>query len=295
MPCYSPLKGYRSRETTKNGKHGITFNARNGWADQPIDVPCGQCIGCRLERSRQWAVRCMHEASLHDENCFLTLTYNNENLPAKGTLIKRDMQLFFKRLRKRIGKKISYYHCGEYGENFCRPHYHAIVFGYYPTDCIEYNTGSSKVRCSKEIEELWPYGYNVVGDVSFDSCAYVARYITKKIFGEKAEEYYNGRLPEYTTMSRRPAIGKKWIDKYKKEVYDNDSIIMRGVEMKPPKYYDRMFEAIEPEAIALIKGNRERAITEAVIKDNYPERLKVKEYVAEQKLKTLKRGLECQK
>ena len=150
MPCYSPLTGYVSRLANKNGKRPIVFNHRDGFLDLPVQVPCGQCIGCRLERSRQWAIRCVHEASLYDDNCFITLTYTDENLPCRGNrdcdkcdhfkekrcdglergLCKRDFQLFLKRLRKMFGKGVRYHHCGEYGEQLGRPHHHACLFNF---------------------------------------------------------------------------------------------------------------------------------------------------------------------
>ena len=118
MPCYSPIKGYRSKVLSPNGKRTIVFKPNLGFVDLPVLVPCGQCCGCRLERSRQWAIRCTHEASLHENNCFITLTFNDDNLPSDKSLDVRHFQLFMKRLRKQFGSNIRYYHCGEYGENF---------------------------------------------------------------------------------------------------------------------------------------------------------------------------------
>ena len=132
MPCYSPLTAYKGK-STDSGKMCLSFKRSEGLfgSFSAINLPCGQCIGCRLERSRQWAVRCMHEASLHDENSFLTLTYSDENLPPGGSLHLPDFQNFMKRLRKSIApKRVRFYHCGEYGDILSRPHYHALLFGY---------------------------------------------------------------------------------------------------------------------------------------------------------------------
>jgi hypothetical protein len=129
VTCYKPLLGYRAAERNEQGKRPLVFNPSQGLVDMPIKVACGQCIGCRLERSRQWAIRCVHEASLHEHNSFITLTYNDENLPADGSLDVRHWQLFMKRLRKRHGSGIRYFHCGEYGSKHRRPHYHACLFG----------------------------------------------------------------------------------------------------------------------------------------------------------------------
>ena len=118
MPCYYPLQGWRSKELTKNGKRAIVFDRKKGYVDQPLEVPCGQCIGCRLDRSRDWALRCIHEAQLHEDNSYITLTYDDDNLPANASLDKSDFQKFMKRLRKSLGdKKVRFFHCGEYGEN----------------------------------------------------------------------------------------------------------------------------------------------------------------------------------
>ena len=152
MPCYHPLTGYRSIEVTANGKRKLVFDPNKGYVDLPVTIPCGQCIGCRLERSRQWAMRCYHEASLYDLNCFVTLTFNDTHIASDGSLDHRDYQLFMKRLRKKFPKnKIRNYHCGEYGEQcrtcgqqrkYCqckkyipspgRAHHHACLFNF---DC----------------------------------------------------------------------------------------------------------------------------------------------------------------
>ena len=130
MPCFSPLDGYRSRTVNASGKRSIVFDIHEGFHDRPVSVPCGQCVGCRLEKSRQWAMRCVHEASLYDENCFITLTYDDEFLPVGGSLDKGAFPRFMKRLRKKFEpRRIRFYHAGEYGDRFGRPHYHALLFG----------------------------------------------------------------------------------------------------------------------------------------------------------------------
>ena len=188
MACYHPLKGYRSSELTKNGKRKIVFNRNQGYADLPVTVPCGQCIGCRLERSRQWAIRCHHEASLYENNSFITLTYADEYLPQNGSLDLNAQQKFFKRLRKKYGSGIRFYACGEYGSKFGRPHYHACLFNHDFADKTLWKiTNDVPLYRSSSLEELWPYGHSSVGNVTFQSAAYVARYILKKITGEHAD------------------------------------------------------------------------------------------------------------
>ena len=246
MPCYSPIKGYRSKVLSPNGKRTIVFKPNLGFVDPPVLVPCGQCCGCRLERSRQWAIRCTHEASLHENNCFITLTFNDDNLPSDKSLDVRHFQLFMKRLRKQFGSNIRYYHCGEYGEKFRRPHYHACIFNFdFPDKKIFKISNGHNLYTSVILSEIWPYGFSLIGDVTFQSAAYVARYIMKKVTGDLAKDHYEyidpdtGEIinlkPEYTTMSRRPGLGKGWFEKYKSDVYPDDFVILNGKKMKPPK------------------------------------------------------------
>lgn len=294
MPCFRPLEGWRSRERNpKSGKRSIVFNMQQAHVDMPVTLPCGQCIGCRLERSRQWAIRCVHEATLHDHSSFLTLTYRPENLPPGGTLVKKDFQDFMKKLRKAVGQKIRYFHCGEYGEQFGRPHYHAAIFGWDPSDKKPWKkSGDHQLYTSEFLDERWGLGRCVVGALSFDSAAYVARYITKKITGENAEAHYQGRLPEYTTMSRRPGIAHGWFEKWKSDTYPSDTVIMRGKEFHPPKYYDRQFELDSPEDFCKMKQKRKAAILEPWHPENSSSRLRVKEEVQRLNLKAMKRSYE---
>lgn len=298
MPCYKPLHGWRSATRNESGKRGIVFSLSGGLADQPVSVPCGQCIGCRLERSRQWAVRCLHENSLHSSSSFITLTYNDEHIPYDHGLKKRDFQTFMKKVRNRMGP-VRFYHCGEYGEDFGRPHYHALFFGLDFDDKVYWSgEGESKLYVSPALDQLWGKGYALIGNVTFESAAYVARYVTKKITGEKAHEHYQkvdpetGEVfqiePEYTTMSRRPGIGKGWYDRYKKEVQTHDSIIVRGVPTLPPRYYDALAE--RDNEIELAARKEKRAKGQRQNPDNFGARLVVREEVAEAYFNLRKRG-----
>lgn len=295
MPCFRPLKGYRSSTVNPSGKRSIVFNIREGFQDLPVTLPCGRCIGCRLERSRQWAIRCVHEASLYESNSFITLTYAPIHLPPSGTLIKKHFQDFMKRLRKSYSEKIRYFHCGEYGESLGRPHYHACLFNLdFADKYLWKQTPGGPLYVSESLNEIWGKGFCVVGDVTFDSAAYVARYITKKITGEPAEAHYNGKLPEYTTMSRRPGIGRGWYEKFRVDTYPSDSVISRQREMKPPKFYDKLFEVDFPLDFAKVKNNRMRTGKELELHpDNSSARLAVRETVQELHLKqSLKRSYE---
>lgn len=225
---------------------------------RPMTVPCGRCIGCRLEKSRQWAVRCFHEGQMHEEKIFLTLTYDDENLPYMANLIRRDFQLFMKRIRKKL-PNVRVYYCGEYGENTNRPHYHAILFGWEPEDKIPIRglEPEDLAFTSEQLSKFWGLGLTEFSQVTFESCAYVSRYITKKVTGEPAEEHYQrndlftGEIfqlqPEFSGMSLRPGIGIPWLEKWADDVYPRCSIIIRGQEMAPPKAYDRWIKEHRPD------------------------------------------------
>lgn len=302
MPCYNPLEGWRSREKNPSGKRGIVFNVQMGYLDMPVTVPCGQCIGCRLEKSRQWAIRCVHEASQHFDNAFITLTYNDENLPASGSLVKSDFQKFMKRLRKRHpDRSIRYYHCGEYGDTTKRPHYHACLFGIdFPDKKLYAQSEKGNTYSSVLLDTIWGKGFTTLGDVTFESAAYVARYIMKKQNGEKAKTHYEifipatGEiikiLPEYTTMSLKPAIGRGWFDKYHQDVFPSDEVIIRGKSMPPPKYYTALQEKTDPDQILQVKSRRIKSAKRQSA-DNTPQRLAVKKLVKQIQTKQLKRKI----
>lgn len=246
MPCYSPQQVYRSNALTANGKRTLVWDKRKSNGDT-LQIACGQCIGCRLEKSRVWACRIDNEASLYPENCFITLTYSPENLPANGSLQPRDFQLFFKRLRKLYGAKIRFYMCGEYGDQTSRPHYHACILNFdFPDKKLWRKTSRGDlIYRSPSLERLWPYGNSEIGNVTFESAAYCARYITKKVTGKNADAHYTrldpetGELiqlhPEYCNMSRKPGIGAPWLEKFSADVYSYDRLVIRGgIKVPPP-------------------------------------------------------------
>lgn len=291
MTCYYPLPAFRSAEVNpETGKRQIAWSPRSGYADLPIEVPCGQCIGCKLDRSRQWALRCHHEASLYDDNCFLTLTYNDLNLPSNGSLDVRHHQLFMKRLRKKIGR-VRFFHCGEYGEKGGRPHYHYILFGHDFEDKVFHNvSGENRVYTSATLERLWPYGFSLIGGVTFESAAYVARYCLKKITGEQATEHYQGRRPEYATMSN--GIGAEWLEKFHRDVYPKDFVTRDGIKMKPSRYYDELMEKWDPELMRRVRAERPVEHVLRKSEDRRSRRLRVREIVQDERAKLLKRGVE---
>lgn len=294
MACYHPLRAFQNAG-------GVFFSELRKHGDyRIISLPCGQCVGCRLERSRQWAMRCVHEASLYDENEFVTLTYDDNKIPHRGQLHYRDVQLFIKRLRKSSGAKIKYIVCGEYGETTMRPHYHMIIFGYrFPDrEKVLKLQSEHKLYSSAILERLWQKGHCVLGEVNFETAAYIARYCIKKVTGKGAEAHYSRvddlgeyqLTPEFLKMSLKKAIGKAWLEKFHTDVYPHDYVIINGREVKPPKYYDKMLEVKDIFAYEEVKTGR---LIEANQRsaDNTPERLVVKEKVAKARLNQSKRGL----
>lgn len=261
----------------------------------------------------------MHESTQHDRNCFITLTYDEKHLPKFQTLIVKDFQDFMKRLRfhingdrrkKFIGphlpyRKIKYYHCGEYGDRKGRPHYHAALFGWDFPDMYPIGRGEKghTYYASAELQKLWPKGHSMIGELTFETAAYIARYITKKVNGHAADQHYEvidietgeciDRKKEYATGSQ--GLGAGWLKKFKKEVVDNDFCYLdRGnkiVKVKVPRYYDKVMELENPEWFLARKMAREASIDK-----NHPdltwERLLVREEVQTLKLSRLVKTLE---
>lgn len=261
-----------------------------------LRLGCGQCIGCRLEKSRQWAVRCLHEASLYESSCMVTLTYDDEHLPLMGSLDRRAVPLFLKRLRKATGP-FRYFQVGEYGELTMRPHYHALLFGKDFADKVRVNrTEEYPEWTSETLESTWGSGRCLIGSVTFESAAYVARYVTKKVTGRDAVgghyelvDTSTGEVhalePEYGTMSRRPGLGKGWYERFGEGVERHDSVVVRGREAKPPRFYDGLLEERSPFALWMAKRERELARKP---ENETEDRLVAREAVAKSRL-TLKR------
>lgn len=281
-------------------------------------LPCGQCTGCRHDHAKMWAIRCVHEAKMHKENSFLTLTYRDDKLPIDGSLVKHHHQDFIKRLRSELKEKnpehngdLSYFHVGEYGKicPFCRqkhglgrPHYHTLLFGYWPTDStLHTERGGIRLYSSASLARLWGHGFVSVGHVTPESAAYCSRYSLKKFKGpHKAEHYVRHDCrtaeirpiePEYATMSRNPAIGKRYYERYGHEIRENDDVVVRGYLLKPPRYYDQLFDEIDPEGFYETKKSRRRA-AKLNEHNNTPERLAVRKECHDARLKLKKRNYE---
>lgn len=264
MSCFHPIECWRLDNQTKlsfvkprNERHVL----------EKMQVPCGHCIGCLLDKSNDWATRCWCEASNWKNNCFITLTYNDKNLPKNKELRKDDLQKFWKRLRyyeqgneywknPRTGKHerpIRYFSCGEYGPKNGRPHFHACVFNWKPNDLKFYklNHQNQKLYTSKTLSKIWGKGFVIIGELTYQSACYVARYVTKKIYGQLAKLYYQDKQPEFTESSRNGGIGIiKWIEEKEKIIKNEGLFIKIGekVKLKPiPKFFIKKWKE-EPDA-----------------------------------------------
>jgi len=310
VPCYKPLSAWRSADLNPTGKRSMVFNPK--LALEPDDIkklPCGGCIGCRLRYSGQWAARCVHESNLYEQNCFVTLTFAPwaMNLRGHESISVRDCQLFMKRLRRHLEpKKVRFAYAGEYGDQMHRPHYHFLIFNHdFSADRYHWRTlrGYPYYR-SPLLEEAWPFGHAEITDLNFKTAAYVSRYITKKVKGKSAVDWYNeinystGEIissvtPEFFHMSRKPGLGKGWFDLYHKDWYPADEIIIDGKRMLPPKYYDSQFEILEPYEMEMVKQQRIlNALQPHVIQNSTYERLAIREEIHTIKAQQLKRSYE---
>lgn len=281
MSCYHPGRAFRDSEAG-----AIYFGPPHSVMSIPLRLPCGSCHGCLNARSFQWSLRCMHEASLYEDNSFVTLTYDDGHLPSDGSLDKRDFQLFMKSLRKAIEpKKVRYFCAGEYGSIRGRPHFHALLFGLaFDDKFVVGSRGKHPVYRSPMLEAIWDKGFSEVGSLTMESAGYVARYVMKQGKAPKkiAVDLETGEdlgpvEREFAMMSRNPGIGAGWIDKWRCDVYPRDGIVARGSVVRVPRYYDLRVERDSPEVITMVRQKRRDAIN---IFENVERRLVVRELVA---------------
>ncbi|QCQ84910.1 replication initiator protein [Blackfly microvirus SF02] len=308
MSCYSPVNAWYSKVINpETGKRLLQYKPQGSLTGYRFKVGCGHCPGCLLERSRQWGIRAMHENRMHKQSAFLTLTYSNDTLPRDGSLVKRHLQLFHKKLHNRLlrsrGVGIRYYSCGEYGSLNQRPHYHVLSFGYDPPDKLLYsrNHRDEPIYSSRELDAMWGYGDTKVGEVTFESASYVARYCLKKVSAAvreaghyvvyDADGVIHERLPEFQLFSTNPGIGSSYFDRYKDEIMAHDTIIMGNREVPSVRYYDKKIEAIDPLRYKQIKRNRVRKALLVSKIEAGPDRMRVKELLLLKCMKLKERNL----
>ena len=352
MPCYQPniLYAQKVPGQEKHKKLGFIngsqknmnyewYEKQNEWFrenDPPeimrefMKVPCGECEGCQEAYSKEWAVRCLLEAQEHEHNYFITLTYDEYNIPRddeivdektgviyendnwmQGHLVKNHWRKFEKDLRRyweyhynHTG--IRFYACGEYGGQTQRPHYHAILMNFpIPLDKLKVHSmsnGNPIFEC-EIIEKIWGKGFISLAEVNWDTCAYVARYVMKKQKGKMTRERYfeTGKTPEFVLMSRRPGIAQAYAAKNLQNIYSNDEIIIKGHRekiqpVKPPKYYDRLFDKEHHELMEKIKEKRkaiakeENRLKNSKTSMTEAERLKSERLIKKGKWESLKRN-----
>lgn len=262
MPCEAPIRAYPAAEGGR--VKFFTRRDRQYWAEpyNGLQVPCGTCILCREEQARQWAVRITHEATLHPDNSFVTLTYDEAHRPENGSLDYSHLRDFWKRLRYHFGT-LSYYAVGEYGDKTNRPHYHACIFGQaFVQDRIIIKREPNLLWTSPHLANAWGLGMVSVGALTIESARYTANYVTKKL-GAKAR--YQGIAEETGEfipleqprpfMSRN--IARRWWDTWNQGVIDHDRVVIAGQPQKPPKIYDRWLSEKNLSQIQEIKKKRE--------------------------------------
>lgn len=248
-------------------------------------------MDCRIDRQRDWATRCAHEAACHDHNWFVTLTYAPEHLPANLSVSKEEHQRFMKRLRKNTGQEVRYFMCGEYGSQNQRPHYHYLLFGLDLADTIPWRRQGSpsgkfyQIYRSATLEKAWSKGHVELGEVNYKTAAYCAGYVRKKITGEALDEVdpetglkpyqlYDSetgevidRCSEFAYMSRRPGIGVNFYAKYREQMARLGHCVIDGHRVPIPRFYLSRLAEDYPEAAARIRAaNAERA-TERIAGD----------------------------
>ena len=216
-----------------------------------LSLPCGQCINCRINYSRTWALRCVCEASLYDENWFLTLTYDDDHYP--GCAKKDDLQKFIKRLRKKH-PGVRYFACCERGEHTKRYHFHLILFNLHLEGirCLGKGPKGGYYYECQELVDLWNNGFIVLGDVNYTTCNYVAQYCLKKT-------YQNEKTDEFVTMSLKPGIGTRYFEENLKTIVRDDKIYINSggsYVNAPPRYFDKLLARVYPQIAEDIKDER---------------------------------------
>lgn len=334
MSCTNPLKAFVIGKNP-NGKNKLKITSRDvtylervnhSWLkrydDFPCDVsnetfiskfdyiPCGSCLSCRLSYARDWTIRCMCHAQTVSPNYFITLTYDDNTIPfnvdidtgelsGKSTLVKSDLQKFFKRLRESYpyDNHISYFSCGEYGSHSLRPHYHTLVFGLKVDDLKLYKKSplGYNLYTSEYLSRVWNRGFVIVADVTWESASYVARYVMKKQKYNDPGVYDDYLIePEFTTMSLKPAIGLDYYNLHKDDIYRFDAIYFPdGKIVKPPKYFDVLFERENPGRMKEIKDLR-KMCSDISLKNqlslcdyDFDELMLVKDYTLNERTKKL--------
>lgn len=321
MPCFSPVDAYQldsgrvifHENVGTAGKRHSKFTRPGGYL-RSLKISCGQCVGCRKDRSHQWAARILHESQSHTApSWFATLTDDDAHTPADGSLDYSVFQTFVDNLRaalnpraprgspKKPRVKVRYFVAGEYGTKKVRPHYHAAFFGLDLPDLayLRMSPSGHKLYTSAMLEKVWGRGFISLGALSWESAAYIASYVCKKQTGPKATAYLrvdpntgecHSVRPEFARMSLRPAIGKEWFKKFHADCLPRDYCVVDGRKVPVPRYYRDLFKKMNPHASDDLQHDRiERAALSA--HERTPERLATRETVAKAALSLKNRNL----
>lgn len=344
MTCYHPLKAFQIG-VTPTGKRDLKITSgdtdyvelvNGNWIarvnpkinesrikvdtdtrkEKYLLIPCGQCIGCRIDYSRDWATRMMCELKYHEKASFITLTYDEYNVPISEyvdedgvitpslTLYPDHFKDFMKRLRRHFEpNRLRFYGCGEYGDESMRPHYHLILYGEdfkFDRTFLKLNHMGQPIYQSETLRKIWPYGFNGIEDVTWQNCAYTARYVQKKRKGyEKSYYEYFNIVPEFSRMSRRPGIGRLYYDEHKEEIYKDYEMFVStmkgGFKTKPPRYYNKLYDIEYPDKwSAICEENMKKSDNISYLKQretskNLLELLAAEERVMSDKAKLLRR------
>jgi len=289
-------------------KTGIPDARLFGTGTKPeLELPCGKCMDCKIRRTRDWVTRLTHEASLHEDNCYLTLTFSEDGLGLRelqrGThpldLDIKDWQLFAKRLRKAAGP-FRFFQVGEYGDENYRPHYHAVIFGQgFRNEGEKWVDEKGHPKWTgRTIEKCWPYGFHEIGEATPETLEYVAKYVQKKLYGKMREEALERTdlqtgehvtvRPETASMSRGGRTGKGlghgWWTQYRSDVFPDDFIVMNGKKRPTPRYYAEQLKKEDESAWSKIASQRLENANKRQA-DNTPERRNVREKVTAGKVK----------
>lgn len=286
MACYRPITAYKRPDGGPVAFHDVA-------GSREIKIKCGQCIGCRLERAESWAIRCLCEAKMHQDNMFITLTYDDAHFPQYGSLNYEDWQKFARRMRKQVGS-FRFFVAGEYSPDALRPHFHALIFGLRFPDMRKCNSvhSSCDLYNSEILERLWPYGFSTIGEVNYTTARYCAKYTLDKVTGDRAEDHYSrvnlatGEIvhvePEFSHMSLKPGLGYTWLEKYHPEVFTHDAVHEFNKKKRVPRYFrDRMGNFYGGPELDQQDWERYLKVSE---EDNTQARLDVREAVERAKL-----------
>ena len=281
ISCFRPLYAYRDdlKGDIKFLSGSLAFSQwKNGNYPWKMLIPCGKCVGCRLDYASKWSMRCQLEASCWNDNYFITLTYDDEHLPVRkhkvvdketgevikdefvATLVPEHFTKFIKDLRRYYDyhfhhQNIRFFGCGEYGSKSWRPHYHIILFNCPILDLKEHtkNFRGDVLYTSELLSSIWKNGFVTVGECNYETCSYVARYTLKKQGISQLEYDDRGIEREFVRCSRMPAIGDTYFSKHVDEIKLTDNIILphngSPLVFKPPRYFEKYLSDSEKEEL----------------------------------------------